>query len=193
MSGSHTHRRRRRLGAFWRADSGATAIEFAFISVPFTLMLFGILELAMLFLTSSVLEGASEAAARRIRTGEFQQGGASARANFQTLVCQGMLWLQPTCAADLSIDVQTFSSFGALANAAPINPNGFNPAATCFSPGNPADIVLVRTYYRWKLFTPLLNTALENMGAGSGMRLLNTATAFRNEPYSDQAAQGAGC
>ena len=193
MSGSHTHRRRRRLGAFWRADSGATAIEFAFISVPFTLMLFGILELAMLFLTSSVLEGASEAAARRIRTGEFQQSGASAKADFKTMVCQGMLWMQSACASDLYVDVRTYGSFNAMAGGEPQAGDAFNPNATCFTTGQPTDIVLVRTYFKWKLFTPLMDAAMENMGDGSGVRLLNTATAFRNEPYSDAAPVGASC
>ena len=176
---------------FTRDERGATAVEFALISIPFMLLLFGVVELVMMFLTSAVLETASETAARRIRTGEFQQGGATAQADFKTLVCNGMLWLQPNCTADLYVDVQTFTNFAGLAADAPVVPGSLNPGATCFAPGNPMDIVLVRTYFRWKLFTPLLNGALQN--AGDGMRLINTTTAFRNEPYSDQPPQGASC
>ena len=59
--------------------------------------------------------------------------------------------------------------------------------------GGTSDIVLVRAYFKWRLFTPFLSGGLENMGAGSGMRLMSTATAFRNEPYSDVGPVGAKC
>ena len=51
----------------------------------------------------------------------------------------------------------------------------------------------MRTYFKWKLFTPLIDSALQNMGSGSGLRLISTATAFRNEPYNEDPPVGAGC
>ena len=178
---------------FARAQRGATAVEFALVGLPFMVLMFGIIELTMVFLTSAVLQTASESASRRIRTGEFQQSGASAKADFKTMVCQGMLWMQSACASDLYVDVRTYGSFNAMAGGEPQAGDAFNPNATCFTTGQPTDIVLVRTYFKWKLFTPLMDAAMENMGDGSGVRLLNTATAFRNEPYSDAAPVGASC
>lgn len=178
---------------FLRAERGATAVEFALVSLPMLVMIFGLLELALVFIANTTLDNATSIAARQIRTGEFQTGGASTKDNFKTLVCSKMTWLQPRCAADLWLDVRTYSNFAGLAATPPPNAALFNPANLCFSAGQPTDIVLVRAYFEWDLFTPLLDQALENMGAGSGKRLLSSTTAFRNEPFNQNLPVGARC
>lgn len=184
---------RERAQHFAHAQRGGTAVEFALISLPFMILVFGVVELAMVLLVTATIESATEIAARQIRTGEFQQSASHSKTDFKTLVCSKMNWLQPQCAADLYVDVRTFSSFNALAGNGPTAGTAFNANATCFTAGAPTDIVLVRTYFRWRLFTPLIDAALQNMGAGSGMRLLSTATAFRNEPYNETPPVGAQC
>jgi Flp pilus assembly protein TadG len=178
---------------FARARRGAVAVEFAFVAFPFFLLLFGILELAMVFIVSTTLEAATEDAARRIRTGEFQTGGAVSKEDFKTSVCDRMSWLSATCGGNLYVDVQTFAvdDFAGMANSTAQAPSIFDPAATCFSAGGPTDIVLVHTYYQWTLFTPLLNGALVNMG--DGKRLISAVTSFRNEPYNNDPTVGAAC
>jgi Flp pilus assembly protein TadG len=158
-------------------------------------MIFGLLELALVFLVATTLDQATQAAARQIRTGEFQTGAAPSKVNFKALVCQNMTWLQSSCTADLWLDVQTFASYASLAGAPPLPPATFNAPtpATCFQPGQPGDIVLVRAYFEWDLITPLLSTAFQNMGSGSGKRLISSTTAFRNEPFNDNAPVGAAC
>lgn len=178
---------------FARAQRGATAVEFALVSLPLLIMIFGLIELAMVFLVGTTLDGATQAAARQIRTGEFQISAANTKSDFKSLVCARMTWLTSKCPTDLSLDVRTFSDFNGLATTPPINTQAFDPAATCFSAGQPTDIVLVRAYFQWDLFTPLLNAALENMGGGSGKRLISSTTAFRNEPYNDNPPVGAKC
>jgi Flp pilus assembly protein TadG len=189
-------RLRRFLGRFLRAERGVTAVEFGLVALPLMLMTFGLLELALVFVVGATLDSATEAASRRIRTGEFQTSAATARSDFKTMVCTNMSWLSGQCAANLWISVQTFSTFAGLAAAPPPNPAAFTPAAKaalCFSPGQPTDIVLVRAYFQWSLFTPLLNNALENMGGGSGKRLITSTTAFRNEPYNVNPPLGNSC
>jgi Flp pilus assembly protein TadG len=181
------------LRRFARARRGSTAVEFAIIALPFLVLLFGIVELGMVFLVSTTLQNATDAAARQIRTGEFQTAGANTKTDFKTLVCNNMTWLSAPCAGKLSIDVQTFDTFSSLSATGPTNAATFNPNTTCFTTGQPGDIVLVRAYYEWTIFTPLLNASLVNMGSGSGKRLINAATSFRNEPWSSQTPQGAKC
>ena len=178
---------------FVRAERGATAIEFALLSLPMMVMIFGALELAMVFMVTTTLDTATQMASRQIRTGEFQTSAANSKNDFKTLVCGQMTWLGSSCATNLWLDVQTFSNFSGLAATPPINPATFNPAATCFSAGQQTDIVLVRAYYQWDLFTPLLNNALENMGGGSGKRLISSTTAFRNEPFNTNPPVGNKC
>jgi Flp pilus assembly protein TadG len=181
------------LRRFVRAQRGATAIEFAIIALPFMVLLFGIVELGMVFLVSTTLQNATDNAARQIRTGQFQTSGANTKADFKTLVCNNMTWLSSPCAGKLTVDVQTFANFTALNAKGQVNAATFDPNNLCWSAGQPGDIVLVRAYYQWDVFTPLLNAALVNMGAGSGKRLISAATSFRNEPWSSQTPTGAAC
>ena len=179
------------IGRFRRAERGATAVEFALISLPLIALIMGTLELALVLIVVTTLETATESAARMIRTGEFQTSAANTRADFKGLVCQRMSWLSAQCPSDLTVTVQVFNDFGTLAATPPMTGANFVPNGGCFSTGQPADIVLVRAYFTWPLFTPLLNAAMDNMG--NGKRLLSSATAFRNEPYSETPAGGAAC
>ncbi len=176
---------------FGRAERGATAVEFALISLPLIALILGTLELAMILLVVTSLETATEGASRRIRTGEFQTSAANTRADFKALVCGGMSWLSSQCNANLTVTSQVFNDFGTLAGTPPMSGATFVAGGGCFSTGNPTDIVLVRAYFTWPLFAPLLNVVLDN--TGSGRRLLSAATAFRNEPYSDTLPMGAAC
>jgi len=56
---------------FARAQRGAMAVEFAIVAFPFLLLLFGIVELALVFIVSMTLETATGDAARMIRTGKI--------------------------------------------------------------------------------------------------------------------------
>jgi Flp pilus assembly protein TadG len=181
------------LRRFARAQRGATAIEFAIIALPFLVLLFGIIELGMVFLVSTTLQNATDNAARQIRTGQFQTSGANTQNDFKALVCNSMSWLSTPCATKMSVDVQTFANFTDLSAKGQVNATTFNPNNLCWSTGQPGDIVLVRTYYQWDVFTPLLDASLVNMGAGSKKRLISAATSFRNEPWSSQAIVGAKC
>jgi Flp pilus assembly protein TadG len=178
---------------FARADDGTTAIEFSLVSLPFVVMTFGLIELVLVLLVCTTLETATEAASRRIRTGEFQESGSNTKTDFKNLVCARMSWLADQCASNLFVDVRTFNNFAALAANAPAPPDGFNPNSTCFTPGAPTDIVLVRAYFKWRLITPVIDAVMENMGGGTGMRLISTTTAFRNEPYNESQPVGARC
>ncbi len=184
---------RRFASRFARAERGATAVEFGLVSLPILTMIFGLIEIAMVFLVATTLDQATQAAARQIRTGEFQTSAANTKSDFKALVCQRMTWLQAKCNDDLFVDVQTYSDFATLAAQPPLNPATFDPVntPTCFKAGQPADIVLVRTYFQWDLITPLLSAAMQNMAGGK--RLISSTTAFRNEPFNTNPPIGRAC
>ena len=178
-------------GRFLGAERGATAVEFALISLPLVALVMGTLELAMILLVVISLESATESASRMIRTGEFQTSAANTRADFKGLVCARMGWLTSQCNANLTVTSQVFNDFGTLAGSAPMTGANFVQNGGCFATGQPADIVLVRAYFTWPLFTPVLSVAYDNMG--NGQRLITSATAFRNEPYNSNPPAGAAC
>lgn len=178
---------------FARAKRGAVAVEFAFVAIPFLLLLFGIVELALVFTATTTLEQATESAARKVRTGEFQTTTAGTKQAFRESICARMSWLSTQCSTNLYIDVRTFSSFGTVSSTPLYDPNLFTTHQTCWAASQASDIVLVRSYMEWRLLTPLMNAALVNMGAGTGKRMLTAAAAFRNEPYNNSTPLGASC
>lgn len=160
------------------------AVEFAFVAIPFLVLIFAIIELGLAFLVSMTLENAMMIVDRQIRTGELQTAGATA-ATYHTAVCQQMSWLGASCDSALIIDVRTLASFTSGSGlAAP------KAAKTCWDPGGPNSIVLVRGYYKWPLITPLLQDAV---GGAPGDRQINFSAVFANEPYSDTPAPSVTC
>lgn len=167
---------------FRRARSGATAVEFALIAAPFMALLFGILELGMVFMVSTTLDNATDAAARKIRTGQFQLAGGGTAATFKTQICDNMSFLGASCASQLHIDVRTYPKFADVAAIDPTTKGAFDDKKTTFVPGGPEAIVVVRAYYEWTLITPMLNEGLETLSGGK--RLITSTATFRNEPYT---------
>lgn len=171
------------LRGFARQTRGATAVEFAIVATPFFMLLFGTMELGLLFMASTTLDAATVDAARNIRTGAMQTSGSSSAASFQADVCRHMSWLSSAdCSANVLVDVRTFATFGTMTNKPPVTNGALNPNLTTYDPGVSCSIVLVRVFYPYTLYTPLLDPGLPNLGATK--HLLASAAAFRNENYS---------
>lgn len=174
---------------FARAQDGVVAIEFAFVALPFLLLLFAIIELGLVSLVSVTLENAIVDAGRTIRTGEVQNdtatpSAAAKAAAFKTKVCTGIGWIgAATCGAALTVDVQRLPSFQSGAALQ-------RSATPCWDPGGPNSIVLVRAYYKWPLVTPLLNTGLTS---SNGAHEISAAALLANEPYSEIEAPPVTC
>jgi Flp pilus assembly protein TadG len=178
----------RRIRRYLKNREGTAAIEFAILAVPFFMLIFAVLELAIVFFINSTLNHAVSEAGRQIRTGNFQACGTQAQ--FKQLVCANMSGLG-NCEKRLRIDVVSDSSFGAITLAEPPEPpepDPSDPAATDDIPNGDwentaASVpVVVRGLYYHKLVLPPQLTRLETM-EGKGIRLLSATTAFRNEPF----------
>lgn len=178
-----------RLAAFLRDNAGQAAVELALVSTPFFLLLFGIVELGLIFLVSSSLENATAQAARTIRTGSFQNGTAPTSAALKSAICSRFDWLPGSCSSNLYLDVRTSTSFSTVSGPQPVQGGSFNPSALTCNPGGPGDIVVVRAYYLWPLIAPLMSKALQQVDGGKTV-ITSTAT-FRNEPYTQTTAGGA--
>lgn len=168
---------------FGRARGGATAVEFAFVALPFFLLMVGLAEVSMIGLTQTSLDYSVSEVGRQIRTGQAQLTGKSYTQMKQALCAQMNSFLFLDCAGNLYLDVDTFQSFTDASNnnAAPIKNNKFDASGFGYSPGNPNDIVVVRAYYRWQILTPLFASVFQNVGGGE--RILVSTMMFRDEPY----------
>ena len=171
---------RKRLRAVVRDEGAATALEFALVAPPFLFMILAIFELALVYLVSVSLDSATQQATRQIRTGQAQTAGYTA-AQFTTQVCNNMGWLASQCSSNLFIDSEVKTSFGASNPSSPVQGGAWNSGNLKFDMGDQGDIVVIHTYYKWKLITPVLYGGLQTLPGG--ISVVSAATTFRNEPY----------
>ncbi|MEM1088641.1 MAG: TadE/TadG family type IV pilus assembly protein [Pseudomonadota bacterium] len=182
IPGLFAPRLQKRLEAYASDKRGVAAVEFALIATPFFFLIFGLLEVCVLFIMSSVLEHGINEAARGIRTGEMQENGFGQVA-FKNAVCAELFDLLD-CDSKLRFDVKTFSSFSNTQNPNVIDKDGnLDDSDFQFTPGDANDVVVVRVFYEWELITPVLSKPLANMS--NNRRLLQSTVAFRNEPFGE--------
>jgi Flp pilus assembly protein TadG len=181
--------RRRFSKVFWRQNSGSAAIEFAMIAPIFLLLTFAILETSMVFFADMVLDNAVLTTGRMIRTGQAQNQ-AMTQSQFRDAVCDQVKALLSCKPETLLIDVRSFTNFNTTNFPPALDKNGnLNPDLNSYQPGGSSQvagqspIVLVRVLYLWQLYTPLFAEYFENMGKGSGKRLIGFSAAFKNEPF----------
>lgn len=164
---------------FARDRKGAAAVEFALIAGPFFMLLFGILEIALIFFATAIIEDAVSQAARDIRTGELQTAGQG-EADFRAAVCQRISTIADC--GRLRVDVRTFENFSSVNMTPPMTEDGeLDDQNFTFEPGDAGDVVVVRVFYDWTLLGPGMINGLSNLPGNR--RLISAATAFRNEPF----------
>jgi Flp pilus assembly protein TadG len=171
---------------FIRERDGGAALEFAIICLPFFVFLLAVMEIAYMFFLSVMVDNATLAAARKIRTGEMQMASASAD-DFWEDVCS-RIEVVATCDGRLFVDVRTYDSFSNTREPPPVEDGEFDPSNLQTDFGDEGDIVLVRAYYLWDVLFPDLGTGLSNVAGGK--RLLSSTVAFRNEPFGEVQVAG---
>lgn len=171
-----------------RARSGSAAIEFAFVAPVFFVFLFGIMEGGIMFFGKAALSNATQDAARLIRTGQAQTGGIDQSA-FKQKICDGISVLLDC--SNLTVDVQSYpSGFAAGGLGSPTDANGnLKPNQNNYNVGQPCNVVVVRTFYKYTIVTPLVGPLLAS-NAGKTFNYLTAAAAFRNEPFTSAVS---GC
>jgi Flp pilus assembly protein TadG len=166
------------LRRFRRSRRGSAAVEFALVAPVFFALLFAIIETAIMFFASQVLETITQDSARMILTGQAQTA-AYTQAQFQTYVCSQIPALF-TC-GNVYVDVESYSSFTTVSINSQIDASKNFINNMQYSPGGPGDIVVVRLFYQWPLFVTGLGYNISNLSGNQ--RLLSATAAFRNEPY----------
>jgi Flp pilus assembly protein TadG len=173
--------------AFFRCRKGATAVEFALVAAPFLALLVAILQSALVFFASRVLDEVTEEASRYIMTGQAQQGSVT-QAGFKTYVCTGsntsaLVSALFTC-SNIMINVQNYADFASAGTSSPtltFNPDGTVSNTWNYNTGNPGDIIVVQVMYQWPVVLGPLSMNLSNLSNGN--RLLVSNAIFKSEPY----------
>jgi Flp pilus assembly protein TadG len=175
---------RRALRRFRRRDDGVTVIEFALVIGPFVALMFAIIEVALTFFASQVLETAVADSARLIMTGQAQKQGLT-QTTFKQDLCSRLFALFD-CTTGIFVDVKKYNSFGGTDLSPPVYNNETGTLDTSgfgYQPGVQGDIVVVRVVYEWPTFVRTLGLDMATLP--NGKRLMMATAAFRNEPYAN--------
>lgn len=179
----YSRRRALRLNQNFRRDTrGSLAIEFAAVSLPFLMLLFGTIAAGLYYFTTFSLENAVEQASRQIRTGQAQLASMTTD-QFKNDVCTRATSILD-CNQYLRVNVIQYTNFASVAPPSCLDTNGnlIPDPANGAVPGSADEVVLVVACYEWTLAGLLPFLKLGKMANGSAM--IQAATTFRTEPFS---------
>ena len=161
-----------------RKDDGVTAIEFSFLLAPFMMLTLGIIEIAFMFTSASLLEGATNSAARLIRTGQLQESGQAPEDVFRDALCNYAA-VFVNC-DDVIIEVQELDSFADFGSMDVQFDADGNVVSRGVAPGGSNSSVLIRTAYQYQFLTPGVGSLLSG---GDGVVTFISTIVLQTEPY----------
>lgn len=183
------YRPKRRFWSFRKSNrpslaedrSGATAVEFALVSIPFFMLLIGIFEVGLVHFANRMVDNAVVSASRLVRTGQAHETNLSAD-GFRAQVCNFM----PAFMCDMDKIVVEIQSIEDFADATSVDSlydaDGKLREDTGYDIGGKSEIVVVNVIYKWPMLTSILS--LDNADNGYERHLTSTMV-FRNEPFNE--------
>ncbi len=202
MKQSQTAKNRDSLSRqFAEKTTGAVAVEFALIALPFLATLLVIMEEGLDLYMKSAIEHATTEAARSIFTGAAQNmtlnGAALTQQTFiQNVVCPNLP--SSLSCSNVFVNVVSFQQSYA-AGATPyytflntaktaIAPPQLDNAKNSFCLGSGSAYVVLQVSYPLPVITDLLGSAKLATYNGRTVRVISYTAAFRNEPFPTPAS-----
>ncbi len=175
---------------FGRDRSGATALEFGLIGIPFFSLILVMFEVSMLFLEGQALDTTLDSAARQLLTGTAQTSSGSTAitdmATFKTYAFCPLLPAIITC-SQVQLNVAVITSWSSASLGPPISNGTLNTSSWGYSPcqSNPSNpsIMKVEAAYPVSALSAYWNPATTVTLNGTKDRVLYSSTVFRCEPF----------
>ncbi len=181
---SASKRRWSPFARFGRNRDGAAAIEFAALAIPFSLLVFAILESCISFAAQQVLANATDDIARQLRTGQVKAADVT-ESSLKTMICDRIDIIVSSGCPGLEVDLREFDTF-AEAAAVRINIGSDGDIDTSdfdVDPGPSLSKNMLRVFYRWPVITDFMRKSMSNL---KDNKTLHFATAtWQNEPFDD--------
>jgi len=174
------------LQRFARNSDGAIAIEFAALALPFSLLVFAILESCISFAGQQLLMNATDNVARQFRTGQIRPADVEANKNLvRNKICEQIQIVVTTGCPGLLVDLKNYTTFSQAAAVKikytsddDIDDTGFD-----IKPGKSGTINQLRAFYRWPVMTDLLRKSMSNLKGGNTLHFASVT--WQNEPFED--------
>ena len=165
---------------FFNGTTGAMMPEFAIAALPYLLVVFGTLQVGMLYWANLELENATNDAARLVLTGQQPDENT-----FKQYICSKSVMLNiSNCQSALTVDIRPLNGGFSTID------TGFNPLSddedqsngnnnSTYQNINGDSVAIVTVFYRWSPIVGILRGNLTN-----GDYALRASVAMRTEPFT---------
>lgn len=182
-------RRRSILSRFVRDRSGSTAIEFTILAIPFSLLVFAILESCISFAGQQVMSNVADDIARQLRTGQIRISDQTfTHDSLKNRVCEKLEIMVADGCPGLNVDLRSFATFEEAA-ALRIVYEGSGKDKTLaasnfkFDPGPSLSKNVLRVFYEWPVITDFMRASMSNLQGGNTLHFATVT--WQNEPFDD--------
>ncbi len=174
-------------GAFVRNRSGATAIEFAFLVLPFVVLVFAILEMSVSFAGQQILSNAADDVARQLRMGQLKAADVTEE-SLKTTICGRLAIVLAGDCEGLEVDLREFATFeeaAAVRIAFTDDAAGRDLDTTDFAvtPGPSGSKNMLRVFYKWPVITDFMARMMSNLKDGKTLHFASVT--WQNELFED--------
>ncbi|HTV70054.1 MAG TPA: TadE/TadG family type IV pilus assembly protein [Rhizobiaceae bacterium] len=179
---NHEQRRRPRslFTRFLGDRKGSTAIEFTMLAIPFSMLVFAILESCISFAGQQVLANTTDDIARQVRTGQRRDLD---KETLEDLVCARIQFMVAENCPGLIVDLRQYDTFTKAA-AEKIKYTADNDIDTTgfdVKPGGKGTKNMLRIFYKWPVMTDLMRRSMSNLKDGKTLHFASVT--WQNEPY----------
>jgi Flp pilus assembly protein TadG len=169
------------LSRFRKDKRGSVAIEFSMLILPFTLMVFAIIETGLSFAAEQVISNASDDLSRDMRTGDIRTADVSDTFLFDKICDHIDIFVAAGC-PELEVDLRTFDTYADVPTSIEYLANGDIDTSDYDAVlGGSETINSLRVYYRWPIISDFMRSRLSSLP--NGKTLLFSSNTWRNEPY----------
>lgn len=177
-------RPQRRTRLFARNEDGAVAIEFVALAIPFSMLMFAILESSISFAGQELLANATDRVARELRTGQIRSDDFDEK-KLKDAICENLEILVSSGCPGLEVDLQQYDTFEEAAKVRikytddkDIDTSGFK-----VDPGKSLTKNMLRVFYRWPVMTDYMRKSMSNLKDGKTLHFATVT--WQNEPFDD--------
>lgn len=168
----------RLLRNFIRNRKGSTAIEFAILALPFLVVIFAIIEIAIMYFVDSGLDAALHKAVRQVRVGTAESESWDIT-KFKSVVCSDLSY-SFSCSDDLKVSAVVISDMSSVTHASGVS-GGVLSVTENFDIGDSGDYILIQVFLPWSPVLKLYSFSSGRLSDGS--YVLGSAELFKNEPF----------
>lgn len=175
------------LARFRRDREGSVAVEFTMLAIPFSMLVFAILETCISFAAQEVLANTTDDVARQMRTGQIR---SISETDLRKLVCGRLEIIVTSGCPGLKIDLRTLTSFNEGTKHSFKIDKGSNQVVLVYSGGNIGFTTqlgeagtknMLRVFYKWPVITDFMSKYISNMSDGTTLHFATMT--WQNEPF----------